>query len=199
MKDLPVMDQSKKWQSKVRGVVAENPWFSVLEQDVVLPTGESLLYHTVRFPRPAVGIVVRRGEEYLLIHQYRFIVDEFVWSIPSGGVGEGESPDAAVRRELLEETGYEVGPLTHLHHYYPSFGSTDQRFEIFLAEEPKLVSDRFDENEVISRRWFHRGEIVALIGRNGVLDGLSLTALLLVLLRDRDLHAMTHPLASAKA
>lgn len=192
------MDQSKKWQSKLRAIVLENPWFSVQEQDVVLPTGQNLLYYTIRFPRPAVGIVVRRGDEYLLIHQYRFIVDEFVWAIPSGGVGEGESLETAARRELLEETGYEAGPLTHLHSYYASFGSTDQRFEIFLAEEPKLVSDRFDENEVISRRWFHRDDIVALIGRNGVVDGLSLTALLLVLLRERDLHAITHPLALTK-
>ena len=38
--------------------------------------------------------------------------------------------------------------------------------------------------EVISTRWFKKGEVLAMIQRNEIVDGLSPTPLLLVLLRD---------------
>jgi len=55
-------------------------------------------------PRPAVGVVCRRGEDVLLIrrgHPPR----QGEWSIPGCKVRRGESLHAAARRELFEETG----------------------------------------------------------------------------------------------
>src|SRR5581483_1702317 len=94
------------WQITHSRPAHQNPYFSVVESDVVIPGGEHREYYTISFPRPAVGIVARRGEEVLLIHQYRFIVDEFVWAIPSGGASDSEPLTVAARRELEEETGY---------------------------------------------------------------------------------------------
>jgi ADP-ribose pyrophosphatase len=42
--------------------------------------------------------IARRGDEFLLIRQYRFIVDEHVWAIPSGGVEKGESERLLIPR-----------------------------------------------------------------------------------------------------
>lgn len=175
---------TKPWHASVVDTLLENPYFSVLLQQVIVPDGTNRTYYTLDFPRPAVGIVARRGTDILLLNQYRFIVDEYVWAIPSGGAGKGESLEAAAARELKEETGYRAGSLKLLLDCYASYGCSNQRFVIFLAENLVPTSDKFDANEVISSRWFTREEVLALIHSNGITDNLSLSPLLLVLLRD---------------
>ncbi len=49
----------------------------------------------------------------ILLDHYRQGVGEYVPEIPAGGIdGDGETTEAGVRRELLEETGYEGGTCT---------------------------------------------------------------------------------------
>ncbi|MEU9400348.1 NUDIX hydrolase [Streptomyces sp. NPDC048242] len=52
----------------------------------------------------AIGIV-RRGEEVLLVRESLGAHGEALWSLPGGGVEDGELMHEALRRELREETG----------------------------------------------------------------------------------------------
>jgi ADP-ribose pyrophosphatase len=174
----------KPWSSKIVDTLLSNPYFSVLLQHVIVPDGSERVYYTVNFPAPAVGIVARRGADVLLVRQYRFIVDEFVWAIPSGGVAAGEDVVHAAARELEEETGFRAGRLEPLMHCYASYGSSNQRYEIFIADGLVDTGADADGNEVLEARWFTREELLALILENGVVDNLSLSPLLLVLLRE---------------
>ena len=173
------------WEVKSSVARYTNPYFSVLQSDVVVPDGTHRDYYTISFPRPAVGVVARRGTDVLLIRQYRFIVNEFVWAIPSGGVSKGEQSIEAAKRELEEETGYRAVSMQPLMHCYASYGCSDQRFDIFLANEVVAGEKDFDRTEVLDVRWFGREEVVELIERNGVVDNLSLSPLLLMLFRDQ--------------
>jgi 8-oxo-dGTP pyrophosphatase MutT (NUDIX family) len=110
-----------------------------------------------------VGVVARRGDEFLLIRQYRFIVDQWVWAIPSGGISEGESAEEAAMRELVEETGYAATRVEPIVHYYPSYGSGDQQFQLFLASEVTKTGNDFDRSEVHDVRWFSRVEVQAML------------------------------------
>jgi ADP-ribose pyrophosphatase len=164
----------------------DNPYFSVVSQEVTAPDGNDQLYHIIQFPRPAIGIVARRGTDFLLLRQYRFIVDEYVWAIPSGGVEEGESLEQAAMRELREETGLVAGSLRFLMRCYASYGCSNQQFVIFLAEELQPADDGrgYDPNEVISWRWFTREQVVDMVRANEIVDNLSLSPMLLALLND---------------
>lgn len=42
-----------------------------------------------------------------------------VWVLPGGGIENGEEPDLAIQREILEETGFEVKVERLIGHYYP--------------------------------------------------------------------------------
>ena len=53
-----------------------------------------------------VGIVLREGNEVLLLeHSYR---NEYPWGLPSGWLKKGEQPISALKREIYEETGFDV-------------------------------------------------------------------------------------------
>lgn len=68
-------------------------------------------------PRHRVGavVVLFNDENRLLLVEHLYHPDE-PWGLPGGWVGPGESPQEAARRELLEETRFEVeiGPLVHM-------------------------------------------------------------------------------------
>lgn len=180
------VERKSGWKVEPLETLTKNPWFSVLKQRVTQPDGTVSPYFTIDFPNRAVGVVVRRGNQFLFIHQYRFIVDEHVWAIPSGGAETGETYAQAAAREMEEETGYRPSkPLRHILGYYPSYGCGNQRFELFLAEDPVPVREVENTQEVIKTRWFEKEEVLGMIARNEIVDGLSLTPLLLVLLNDR--------------
>lgn len=171
----------ERWEVSGSERVHENPWFSVRKDGVRHPNGANLEYYVVDHRSVAIGVVVRRAGRYLLIRQFRFIVDQFVWAIPSGGVEPGESLEEAARRELFEETGLKADRLRHLLHYFPSYGCSNQRFELFLADDPLDTDEGFDPGEVIDTRWFDKDELLQLLNTNGIVDGLSLVPLLHVL------------------
>ncbi|MFC7735959.1 NUDIX hydrolase [Roseomonas sp. GCM10028921] len=63
--------------------------------------------------RPWVGIgcLAFRGEDVLLVRRLR-PPRQGEWTVPGGAQALGESAEDCARRELREETGIEVGPLT---------------------------------------------------------------------------------------
>ena len=72
-----------------------------------------------QFTRMAVRAIVLRGEEILLLYTERY----HDYSLPGGGVDEGEALEAALTRELLEETGAhtieDVSPFGEYEEYRP--------------------------------------------------------------------------------
>ncbi|MFJ2900640.1 NUDIX hydrolase [Streptomyces sp. NPDC087218] len=63
-------------------------------------------------PVPRVQLVigiVRRDNEILLVRENLGIDGQILWSLPGGGVEDGELMHEALRRELQEETGLLVG------------------------------------------------------------------------------------------
>jgi len=65
--------------------------------------------------------ICRRGDEVLLVRASSQTTVEGSWFLPGGGLGFGEAPEAAVLRELHEETGLTgrtprlVGATSDLH------------------------------------------------------------------------------------
>ncbi|MFO0614440.1 MAG: NUDIX hydrolase [Polyangiaceae bacterium] len=58
-----------------------------------------------------VVIAEDEAENLVLVHQHRHGVDATTLECPGGVIDPGETPADAARRELLEETGYEVRDL----------------------------------------------------------------------------------------
>ncbi len=66
-------------------------------------------------PRVGIGIVLLRGDEVLLVRRAK-PPGEGRWSLPGGAQELGETAEACARRELLEETGLQAGPVHMVAH-----------------------------------------------------------------------------------
>lgn len=71
--------------------------------------------------------------QLLLIRQYRYAAEGFVYEIPAGRLDPGESPEACARRELREETGCTAERVEPLYTFYTTPGFTDERIHAFMA------------------------------------------------------------------
>ena len=113
--------------------------------------------NTQHFPRtdPAVIMLVVRGGRALLGHSHRF-PKVTMYSTLAGFVEPGESLEEAVRREVREETGIEVGAVRyHSSQPWPFPASIMLGFH---AEG--LTEDiRIDPAELQDARWFSREEL----------------------------------------
>jgi len=72
------------------------------------------------YPRPCAGLVVLKGETTLVLR--RAHPPKIGWlDTPGGFIEAGESLEGAARRELLEETGLELGRVDWLGFYWDEY------------------------------------------------------------------------------
>lgn len=83
-------------------------WLIVRSDRVLLPDGVILpAYHTIECSDWVSCIAITAKSEVVLVEQYRHSIRRLIAEFPAGSVDARDaSPLAAVKRELLEETGY---------------------------------------------------------------------------------------------
>ncbi len=77
-----------------------------LEVDrVTLPTGHTVTLEIVRHPGSVVLLPIPEPGKVILIRQYRYTLDRWIWELPAGSLKPGEDPALAAARECEEEIG----------------------------------------------------------------------------------------------
>jgi ADP-ribose pyrophosphatase YjhB (NUDIX family) len=103
-----------------------------------------------RLPIYGVNAVLRDAQGRVLLVRHSYGPPH--WTLPGSGHGRREDPAQAVRRELREELGIEIGELEHLQTYEEVLSGAPHRSNLFggLA----LGEPRPDGREVIAARFF---------------------------------------------
>jgi ADP-ribose pyrophosphatase len=73
--------------------------------------------------------------QLLLIKQYRYAANDYLYELPAGRLDPGEAPLDCARRELREETGCSAGSVEYMYTMYTTPGFTDEKIHLFLASE----------------------------------------------------------------
>ncbi len=163
-----------------RETVFESEYLNLHIDRVRQPNGFVIeRFHFVEYPRPAVGVVVEDElGRVVLVRVPRYTINSCSWSIPAGGVDDGEDPLIAAKREVHEETGFESSEHRLVYSYYPQDGSSNKHFLIVFCRAGEQTGT-FDPDEISEVGWFTRDEVEQLIDRGELEDGLGLTALLM--------------------
>lgn len=92
----------------------------------------------------AASVVVLRRDAVLMVLRGRAPF-EGLWSFPGGRAEPGEAAEQTARRELLEETGLEVGGLTRVGAFRPGGHTSPLILTVFAARaaggEPRAGDD----------------------------------------------------------
>jgi len=168
-----------RWQVHGERMLYTSEWVELVLADVEVPGGPRFDHHVVRMGADASGTVVHDPDRgVLLLWRHRFITDTWGYEIPAGRIDAGETPAEAARREVLEETGWEPGPLTPLCTYHPVNGTVDLRFHVFAAAGAQHRGAPADPSEAERVDWVPVARVREALAAGEVLDGLTLTALL---------------------
>jgi ADP-ribose pyrophosphatase len=166
------------WTTVSSRPVYANPWIRVREDVAELPDGRTTIYGVVECPG-AVGILPFVDlDTVLLVGQYRYVVGDFFWEMPTGAAHAGEDLESTAQRELAEEAGYQAGRLVSLGSFHTSKSILHEVAHLYLAEDLRPASRLPDPTEFIERRVFPFDEALAMVERGEIKDSMTIVAVL---------------------
>lgn len=112
-------------------------WFTVLAR----PLADKQLYYMLELDDYVSVVALSPNQRVLFVSQYRPVVDRHTLELPSGHVDKGESPEDAIRRELLEETGFVADRVELLGTLVPDVGRLTNRLWCFFAEATRRAGN----------------------------------------------------------
>ena len=144
--DFPMIFEEKRVNSRK---VYEGAILNVRVDTVTAKKGHA--YREIVEHNGAVAAVaLTEDDQVLMIRQYRYACDRVVLEIPAGKIERGETdPEAAMLRELKEETGYSAGKVKYLGCINPSVGYSEEVIHLYLMTGLKPGQQALDDDEAL--------------------------------------------------
>lgn len=137
---------------------------SEAEVDIVRHSGASAIVPFLSDPE---------GEDpqILLLRQYRYAADGYLYEIPAGRLDPGETPADCAARELKEETGCTAKQMEPLITMVTTPGFTDERIHLFMATELTRGEATRESDEFADVMIMRLSEALELIQKGEIVDG----------------------------
>ena len=145
---------------------------------VQMPGGRETTREIVEHDDCVAIIAIDADDNVLLVNQFRKPIEKELLEIPAGGIDSGEDAEAAVRRELQEETGYLPGKLEKLAGFYSAPGYCTEYLYLYLATDLTPSQLYAEDTEGISLIRVPVSQIPELITSGRICDAKSIAGLL---------------------
>jgi ADP-ribose pyrophosphatase len=155
-----------------------------LDRDTVrFPDGSVGELEMIRHPGasaivPFVSEPTGDDPQILMIKQYRYAAEEYLYEIPAGRLDSGEEPLACARRELKEETGCTARSIEFLFTMFTTPGFTDERIHVFMATGLERGETAHESDEFMTLETVTLSTALRFIQEGRIKDGKSALGIL---------------------
>ena len=165
------------WRTFGERSVYDNRWVRLSLVEVEAPNGARWEHHVVTLDRVAIAMLVNDRDEVLMLHRYRFAVDQWGYELLGGLVEDGEDPAVTAAREAVEESGWRpTGAPDHLASFEPMPGMVRARTDVYLFRGAEKVGEPTDTEEAGRLEWVPLDRVREILRRNELLGGGTIVA-----------------------
>ena len=164
----------------MREVIYQGEVFDLYREETTLPNGKKMMAEFIHHPGSSGVIPLMDESSVVLIRQYRPILKDFIWEIPSGTMLPGEDPLTCAKRELEEECGFlgrrfeKVGEILVAPWY------SDERTHLYLAKELTPCKQRLDEDEILTTHIISFDQAMKMVEKGEIQDSTTMIGLQIV-------------------
>lgn len=130
-------------------VVYKGGFLHVERHQVRLPNGHLAAREFIKHPGAVMVVPLLDHGQVVFEKQFRYPHHKSFIEFPAGKIDAGETDLHCAQRELREETGYQAQRWVHLGTIHNAIAYSDERIEIFLAQQLSAGERRLDAEEFL--------------------------------------------------
>ncbi|CAN5379582.1 NUDIX hydrolase [soil metagenome] len=173
------------WKLLSSHYLHKGPWATLRSDRCQMANGHIVEdYYVLEYNNWVNAVALTEDNKVLMVHQYRHAAGIVSLEIPGGVIDEGEDATQAIRRELLEETGYQFDDFELLCKIYANPSTANNYTSCYLARGGKKVQEqKLDAQEEIVVETFTIAEVKQLLTDNKIAQALHCTGLFYALIK----------------
>ena len=177
-------DDKLRWKTISSEYLFNDTWLRARKDRCMKPDGKIVdPYYVIEYPQWATGVGITKNNEVVLVKQYRQALQLVCMEIPGGCIdAEDINPEAAVRREFIEETGYTFDTVEYLGKTSPNPSTNANWMHMFLLTGGRLTHQQsFDENEEIEVYVVPMQEFADMVLHGEIIQSMHMTTVFFAL------------------
>ncbi len=176
-------EPNMEWKVIESEYLHKGQWLTVRKEKCELPNGKIIqAYYVLEYPTWVNAFALTEDNRVILVKQYRHALGQVGIEVPGGVAEEGETPEEACRRELLEETGYKFEQLQYLGKISANPATTTNLTHMFLATGGKKISEQqLDETEDVEVIYHSIEEVKEMVLDNRIIQSLHVNCIMYAL------------------
>ena len=162
------------WETLSSEYLIRRPWLTARRDVVKLPNGTvNDEFYVLEYPDWVNVLALTTDGQMVMIRQYRYGLGQAGFELVAGVIDEGETPEQAARRELLEETGFGGGGWQEVMTLSANPSTTNNLTHCFLATGVERIStQQLEPTEDIEVHIMHPDEVLGMLQRNEIKQAL---------------------------